>query len=565
MRAAKPTTEQDTAEPSGRRRKRFPDNLHGGGGRALAAAFFVLYFNALFTYENVATTPWIRLTPKASLEVVVGLAVIALYVRFGYRASTPVKWSLAVVVFSIAVVRYVDTTAPGVMGRDFNVHADLPHVHRVAGMFWESLPLSTSLLVTGALLLIGAFGVTLNRWGHGVLESVMVWGPARRASWGLLAASLLVWSLRPLSTRPWEALYARPTSTVFAKQLGYLQEARAFAGQTFPSTAWSREAYSADLSGLGGAHVFLIFLESYGATLIDDEHHYRSLAPRFHLFEERLAQNGFAFASSKVLSPTFAGGSWRAHATVLSGIRIANEHFYNTLLASDRKTLVHLLKAEGYRTLSAEPGIQRDWPEGRFFDFDKVYDAQGLDYRGLTIGWWKIPDQYTLYKLYKDEIAQARGPLFVKFSLIMSHIPYFPVPPYVEDWSRFDDGTAFAASMPSIAADDYRDLAELSTRYVHAFLYELDILESFIVDFLPKNSLIIVCGDHQPPKLATHDNDSWAVPMQLISHRPELVEPFSRYGFRPGLVPHHPTGLSMEEFLPAFLEVFAAPSDGPEP
>ena len=27
----------------------------------------------------------------------------------------------------------------------------------------------------------------------------------------------------------------------------------------------------------------------------------------------------------------------------------------------------------------------------------------------------------------------------------MTHIPYFPVPGYVDDWTRFDDGTAFDA------------------------------------------------------------------------------------------------------------------------
>ena len=108
----------------------------------------------------------------------------------------------------------------------------------------------------------------------------------------------------------------------------------------------------------------------------------------------------------------------------------------------------------------------------------------------------------------------------------MSHIPYFPVPDYVADWSRFDDGTAFDVGLKSVAHDAYRDLSELSSWYVEAMRYELDVLEGFLLQYVPENSLVILVGDHQPPKLATHDNDSWAVPIHVISRRHDLVQAF---------------------------------------
>ena len=63
-------------------------------------------------------------------------------------------------------------------------------------------------------------------------------------------------------------------------------------------------------------------------------------------------------------------------------------------------------------------------------------------------------------------------------------------------------------------------------------------------------------GDHQPPKLATHDNDSWAVPVHLISSNPDLVAPFARHGFQSGVLPSQTSEFHMEHFLAAFLDVF---------
>ncbi|MGH9335506.1 MAG: sulfatase-like hydrolase/transferase, partial [Vicinamibacteria bacterium] len=258
----------------------------------------------------------------------------------------------------------------------------------------------------------------------------------------------------------------------------------------------------------------------------------------------------------QIQSPTFGGGSWRAHATFLSGFHADSEHLYDALLASKRRTLVHVLREKGYRTVAAEPGIKWYWPEGLFYGFDRIYDFEALDYRGPPIGWWKIPDQFTLYRIYQDEIRTAETPLFVKFSLIMTHIPYYPVPQYVPRWSRFDDGTAYDAELQSVAHDAYRDLMELSTWYIEAVGYEVDVLEGFLLDYVPENSLVIIVGDHQPPKLATHDNDSWAVPMHVLSRREDLVRAFDALGLEKGLVPRSPNALRMADFLPRFLEIF---------
>jgi hypothetical protein len=126
----------------------------------------------------------------------------------------------------------------------------------------------------------------------------------------------------------------------------------------------------------------------------------------------------------------------------------------------------------------------------------------------------------------------------------------------VPDWSRFDDGSAYPAGLKSVAHDAYRDLMELSTWYLAAVGYELDVLEGFLQTYVPDDSLVIIVGDHQPPKLATHDNDSWAVPMHVFSRREDLVRAFDALGFKEGLVPLEESSLHMAGFLEGFLEIF---------
>jgi hypothetical protein len=446
------------------------------------------------------------------------------------------------------MVRYLDVTAFGVLGREMDLYGDFPHLHRVAAMFLEVMTPSLAALVIAALLLIGAAAFSLNYLGLGMLDRALERTATRRvAAVASIAGIASFWML------PGRA-FAAPVSSIAVRQLGHLWEGAA-APPDLAELGDPEVSLDSDLSRLGRAHVFLIFVESYGAVLFEDRQLFEGLEERYREMERRLRNGGYFFSSSQIHSPTFGGGSWRAHATLLSGIEVGSEARYNALLASKRRTVVHALADKGYRTVAAEPGIQWYWPDGRFYGFDRIYDFDAIDYRGPPMGWWKVPDQFTLYRMYQEEIAQARKPLFLKASLLMTHIPYFPTPTYVSDWGRFDDGTAYEAPLKSVAHDAYRDLMELSSWYRNAVLYELDVLEGFLLGYVPEGSLVIVVGDHQPPKLATHDSSSWAVPMHVLSRREELVRAFDALGFRSGLVPPE-NALRMEDFFPRFLQIF---------
>jgi hypothetical protein len=519
--------------------------------RSLTALFAFLYLNALFTFENVPSMPSIRLAPRISVEVLVLLAALGLLATLGKRLGVASKVLLAAILYLATLIRYFEITALGVLGRPFDLYGDAPHLTRVFEMFWDALSLPLGVAILAGFVFVSAIGIALNWVAISTLERALA------ARWwravAFVAAPLCLGLYLHGVTKP----FAHPVGAMVARQLDHL---RARDSETRAAIDVPELSLPRGLPGLHHANVFLIFLESYGVTLIEDAPHFDAIGPRFRELEQHLKAAGYRFRSSQIQSPTFGGGSWRAHATLLSGVNVTSEHIYDALLKSHRATLVRLLHNEGYRTVAAEPGIKWYWPDGLFYGFDEIYDFQKLDWRGPAMGWWKIPDQYTLYRVHENEVRNQSQPIFAKFSLIMTHIPYYPVPTYVEDWTRFDDGTAYASGLKSVAHDSYRDLTELSSWYLGAFDYELDVLEGFLLSYVPDNSLVIIVGDHQPPKLATHDNDSWAVPMHVLSKRAELVEPFGSVGFEEGLVPLTPSSFAMSDFLDAFVTLFGSES-----
>ncbi|HTV24996.1 MAG TPA: hypothetical protein VMG12_40160, partial [Polyangiaceae bacterium] len=66
-------------------------------------------------------------------------------------------------------------------------------------------------------------------------------------------------------------------------------------------------------------------------------------------------------------------------------------------------------------------------------------------------------------------------------------------------------------------------------------------------------------GDHQPHQLVTGpDNLTWSVPIHIASRNPELIAPFLRRGYIPGMVPTQPLPhVGMERFMEEFLADFS--------
>jgi hypothetical protein len=311
---------------------------------------------------------------------------------------------------------------------------------------------------------------------------------------------------------------------------------------------------------LQGGDLLVMFFESYGALVFDDPRFARLLTGDFAALEQALEQAGWRTVSARVESSTFGGQSWLAHSSLLSGLRIADEGDYRELLATDRATLAQSFAAAGYRTVAVMPGLRYPWPEGQFYRFDEIYNAERLNYHGPAYGWWAIPDQYSLHRIHQLELEPATGrtPRFIFFPTINSHAPFAPLPPYQPDWSVFDATASQAAASGatgSVELNERLDGAALAAAYIESVRYNLAVVGGYLARYAPPNALFIVVGDHQPPAIVGGRDLSWQTPAHLFSRDPALLERFVSRGFRPGMRPGPDVLGGIEEVGPLLLEV----------
>ena len=105
-----------------------------------------------------------------------------------------------------------------------------------------------------------------------------------------------------------------------------------------------------------------------------------------------------------------------------------------------RPTLVRHFKAHGWRTVNWMPGLQKPWPEGSFYGFDRYADAeQHRLSRSAASATGAFPTRPRWRLLHAQELAEPpaqRAPRFIVFPTLASHAPFRPLAPYVPDWER---------------------------------------------------------------------------------------------------------------------------------
>lgn len=296
------------------------------------------------------------------------------------------------------------------------------------------------------------------------------------------------------------------------------------------------------LSGLNGADVLLVFVESYGESALTDPLHAPRIGTRLADFTATAEAAGLHAASGWLVAPIAGGQSWLAHASVLSGLTIDSQQRYDLLTTGNRRTLERYFAKAGYRTVAYEPAITRPWPAGDFFGFETVLTAGDMGYAGPAYGWKTMPDQFTLHRFEQTRRRLSpgrRAPVFAKFSLIDSHAPFTPLAPLVEDWERLGDGSLFH-DLPQEGDEPeslWQDTRRLRQAYAAALDRALAVLQSYAARHVDGRTLLILLGDHQPPGLVAGDTDSRAVPVHVLSGDPALLHPFLDWGFRAGMIP----------------------------
>jgi hypothetical protein len=491
--------------------------------------------------------------PSAEFVGVLFLVAVAALACPGLAKRRGSAGALAVLIVAAALLNLADAATPTLLGRELDLYWDLRHLPSLVGLAGGSAGRG-SVLAAAAVLLAGLLLVTwFTYW---IWRKVLFAFSDHRIAMGAavcLGTALAVTALVSAERRP----LATGLATDFARQAAALKRSWRGAGGALPPALAMPGPGGSDLTGLKHRDVYLVYIESYGTAVFDTPEFRSTLQRSLAGFEAALRGSGYKIASNRLVSPTFGGGSWLAHATMASGVRLDDPLLYSQLLGSGRKLLPSYFKDAGWRAVDIMPGTKVPDPGARAWDFDREVYAAELDYHGPSFGWFAIPDQFTL-----DRAAAIRSklgpepPVFTQIVLVSSHIPFFPVPPFLADWG--DCGTF--ATVPAVAWDEiYRqhDWTSLAPAYLKSLRYDFAVIGDWLVKRVPGNGLVILLGDHQPPAVVGGELRQWTVPIHVLSRDPALVAPFIESGYLPGLVPTQaPPHQGMEKFLSSFLAAF---------
>lgn len=309
--------------------------------------------------------------------------------------------------------------------------------------------------------------------------------------------------------------------------------------------------------------IYLLFIESYGSVLYKRSHFRSQYVTLLSELEQTLADSGWQSASNLSTAPTWGGGSWMSYASLLFGLRIDSHPQFlflrNRYRYDSYPDIAHYLKSQGYRyfrlsSLSVEL-TEHEWEQYiNFYGVDVWPRYRDMNYQGQRFSWGPSPPDQVALGFMHDYMGQheyAAEPKLMFFITQNSHYPWKPLPPIVDDWRRFGKETFVA---PSPAAD-LRGIDAQRRNYLASIEYELRTVVDFILRLRDENTIVVVVGDHQPPRVARR-SDGFETPIHIISKDSSVASHLSDYGFQSGMiVTNQSTPIKHEGFYSMFIRV----------
>ena len=459
------------------------------------------------------------------------------------RLARSLAWLIGAVLLALVVLALFDALTRASLTRPLNVVQDWVLLDAVYRLVTGNLGAFT----TGLLGLVLAVGLVTVVWGasrglhalartapdhrgHPRVPSFVALGLLLVGLAGTLAAMRGV--APPATAAPGFGLVQQQ---VMAGQAA-IAENRRFRTQL---EATREQAQGRPFPGLDGIDVILGLVESYGVSTVFDERYAPVIVPVLDQVGDDLEAAGLHVVTGVLEAPIAGGQSWLAHASLLSGLQVRYAGHYDALQAEPRDTLVQDFQATGHRTAMLAPAIQLDWPEGRWFGWDRIVDKHDFDYAGPPFFWVTMPDQYTWSFFERELRSSAEDPVFAMLALVSSHAPWTPILTVLEDWDAIGDGAIFHEWADRGPAPEtlWRDFDRVRDFYAESVRYSLEVTGAYAARFADEETLFFMLGDHQPAALMTGQDVSWAVPVHVISGDPDLLEPFRARGFVPGMQP----------------------------
>lgn len=516
---------------------------------------------AIFALVLVLVLPnrLIWISEQAYLFFPLELMVVGLLLLIPGWAGLLTRSLLAVLVSMGVVLRIADLVNYEILGRRFNLIFDFHLLDDASRLLSGTLGVLAPYGLNVVLLVALGFIVWFSFWMLSRIQRALMLAP--RASGLSLIVLLLTWGLLNDAGWPRAQTYAwQQLVTHAGDTLESYRDIQEFA-QRVDRDLFIDQRSEALFSGLEGKDVLLVFIESYGRSLLEQDPFAESITDTLRQAETELSEQGFSMRSAYLTAVTVGGRSWLNHATFLSGAWVDSQTRYQSLLLSDRIPLNRLFREAGWRTVAAVPAIQMAWPESRFFGYDQIYHAHNFGYEGLPFNWVTMPDQYVWSEVQARELSrpQPRAPLMIEFQLISSHAPWTPVADIVP-WGEVENGTIFNDMVEAgpTPMEVWYDIDKIRDHYRRSIIYSLETLSSFLQTYGHENLVVLVVGDHEGAPRITGDWESYDVPIHILSHHSNVVDAFADWQWVPGLLPSSETPvLRMDAFRNRFVETFS--------
>ena len=504
------------------------------------------------------------------------------------RWARPVRLGAGLGLGLLVLYEAYDATVYAAFRRNGILYEDLQYVDNLGYLLlnlWSWRVGIVAVLAVGGIVGLGA----LVGWGLRAVARTGRYGGCRAA---LLAAHLVAWPLvgvvgPALELGPVNMTYqssnertrvrTTTTSAVANAQASWRLRGLLDSLQTAPVDS----AY-ADYDTLSldrRPPIYLLMVESYGSAL--DTHpslraSYRTLLRRT---DSVFAADGWHRATARCDVPVRGGRSWLSIASLFTGTRVGHQLLYNrfqTAAEASGNTTPHLIRflnGQGYRTVALQPFTfeRPGLPVRNLYDFHTTVYRDDLNYRGPSYGLADAPDQYSLHYTHETHLAPADAPFFLFFETVDSHSLWnYGLPPYLDDWRRFNEQTeatrsphSNAATFPPVFLPDSITTPTIydqptPLRYLRHVAHEWRVLREYLTEKAPPGSLVILLGDHQPPLIESADR---TVPIHVLSTDAALVERVRRHGFADGLRPPPDRPTLRQEGLYSFLVRLLAAHD----
>lgn len=280
-------------------------------------------------------------------------------------------------------------------------------------------------------------------------------------------------------------------------------------------------------------NIYLIFIESYGNVLYDNE---TLKAPYTQIIDEKeklLSAVGWNAVSTLSESPIVGGRSWLAYTSFLLGTKIDRHAVFQYFVNNRQHNLPTLFKSfqrQGYTSywLSVLEDKRGDIPYAdysQFYGIDHWIKFTDLNYTGPMYGVLAAPpDQYSLNFAHAIIKSKETEPFILFFITLNSHHPFDTPKTPASDWKL----------LANVGKQPNDQTLDVESKYIDAIRYQFDYLTEFIIANGTSNDLFILVGDHQPPIVANKFPGSYT-PVHFISKDTSLIKNFGKYQLSPGL------------------------------